>query len=443
MIFLIVLSISIAGFIIGKYFFKKWFNPLSLYVSIWYILITLYEWKLLPYVSLIPLAWFFIFSSFLSFLLGIATTFFARNYFFHNFLFEKKTIINIEIFKDGGSVVKYLLIILSLISVFSGIHHWLVLINMFGSIPAVFLNATTIYNLHIHREIKGFIPYLPIIGYVAIFLAGIYTSYKGKFSFLTFLPFIGIVLKELATVGRSGMLLALLEFLFTFIFFRYLLNDDLYQRFKFSKKSAWIASILILILFISSATLVRITRVSGEYYSGASRELRQLRGNLVITPSIYLYFSSDIGVLSEYLKFQNEENKFGQNSLLPLYDFLAKFELIHRVPDVQKGYFIPMWVNTGTFIRELHADFGVAGVFIIPFLLGVMITWFWYRFFLTQSIISLLFLVYLNLIIGFSFLQMITRVTYWSTSLFILFIIILLLKNISKSFFHRCIEQNK
>ena len=120
------------------------------------------------------------------------------------------------------------------------------------------------------------------------------------------------------------MLLALLEFLFTFIFFRYLLNDDLSQRFKFSKKSAIIATIIILILFVSSATIVRMSRVTAEYYTGTSRELKQLRDNMFITPSIYLYFSCDVGVLSQYLKSGGENTKFGQNSFLPVYDFLDK-----------------------------------------------------------------------------------------------------------------------
>jgi len=431
MIFLVVLFLTILSLFLGNYYFKKWFNPLSLYVIIWGVLISLYEWKLLPYVNIIPLAWFFIFSSFFSLLLGISTAFYIRKHFYQDELFAKKSHLDIEIFKDGGTAVKYMLIVLSLISVFSGVHHWIVLIDMFGSIPSVFLNATTIYNMHVQREIKGFIPYLPIIGYVAIFLAGIHTAYKGRFSVLTFLPFIGIVLKELATVGRSGMLLALLEFLFTFTFFRYLLNKDSNQRYKFSKKNALFATTILLVLFISSATLVRITRVSGEYYTGASRELKEMRGNLLITPSIYLYFSSDIGVLSQYLKFENENIKFGQNSLLPLYDFVAKLGIIQKVPDVQKGYFIPMWVNTGTYIRELHADFGVIGVFVFPFLLGLAITWYWYNFFNTKSLYSLLILVYLNLIIGFSFLQMITRVTYWSTSLILLIILIPLLKKIA------------
>ena len=33
-----------------------------------------------------------------------------------------------------------------------------------------------------------------------------------------------------------------------------------------------------------------------------------------------------------------------------------------------------MWTNTGTYLREIHADFGYVGLFTIPFLLGLLTT---------------------------------------------------------------------
>ena len=134
-----------------------------------------------------------------------------------------------------------------------------------------------------------------------------------------------------------------------------------------------------------AASLVRISRNIGtetsESYEGTSNELRQFKDNLIISPSLYLYLSSDVGVLSQYLRSEGtsypemDYTQFGQNTFLPVYNFLSKFGFIDRVSGYQRGYFIPMWTNTGTYIRELHADFGITGILLGPYLIGLLITW--------------------------------------------------------------------
>ena len=86
-----------------------------------------------------------------------------------------------------------------------------------------------------------------------------------------------------------------------------------------------------------------------------------------------------------------------------------------------------MWTNTGTYIRELHADFGVIGVFLVPFLLGLLITWLWFKFYEEKSLVVFTFLVYLYVVVGFSFLVMSSRLNQWFMSqiLIVLFIPIL------------------
>lgn len=432
MVFILVISISIISVVIGKALLGKWLNHLTLYCVIWSGLILLYELKLLPYPNISARAWFYIITSYLSFLFGILTLTSARN------LYNKKTILNksanldLKIFKDGGKAVKYALLFTSAITIYTAIQNWMVLIKMFGSIPAVILNANYIYILNSKGGgIKGMVPFIAVFGYVAIFFSGIYTAYKGKFTFLTFLPFIGIIVREMATVGRVGMLLALLEFLFVFFLFRHLLNNDSSKRFKFSKTNAIISFAFILALFIASASIVRVARGGTEKFVGASQQLSELKGNFIISPTVYLYLSSDVGVLSKYFDYEPEKTKFGQNTFLTVYHILSKFDIIDRPSDYQKGYFIPMWTNTATYIREIHADFGVTGVFLIPYLLGLIITWLWFKFYEEKSLIVFTILVFLYLIIGFSFLVMFTRVGYWSISQLLIIISIPLVEKIA------------
>jgi oligosaccharide repeat unit polymerase len=335
------------------------------------------------------------------------------------------------IFADDGKALKYSILFFSFIGLFVAVQRWIILIHMFGNIPAVLINAGVVYRLNTNREIKDFIPVLPNFVYVGVFLVGIYTAYKRRFSFLTFLPFIGIVIKELTYFGRGEILFSLMEFLFSFFLFRQLLNVESPQKFKFSKKNAIVASIILITFLVVSASLIRVSRGSYENYMGTSNGLRELKGNFILSPSVYLYLSSDVGVLSKYLELNNENTRFGQNTFLIFYDYLAQLEREARPQFFQKGYYIPMWTNTGTYIRELHEDFGIAGVFIVPYLLGLIITWLWFKFFEEKSLIVFAFLVYFYLIVGHSFLMMITRLSQWYLSLFLIVIYLPLLEKIA------------
>jgi len=436
---LLVLVISVLGIISGKLIFRKWFNHLTLYCVIMGGTVFLYELKLLPYPDLIPLAWFYIISTFLSFLFGVLTITSGRNMFRKEQPLAQKSVLNLSIFIDGGKSLKYSLIFFSVVTLLAAIQHWIVLIEMFGSIPAVLLNAAIIYSLSLHGEVEGVLPYISYVGYVAIFFSGIYTAYKGKFTLLTFFPFIGVIIKELAVVGRAGMLFALLEFLFTFFLFRHLLNRDTLQRFKFSKVNGIIAASILAILIIAAASLIRIVRGSTESFAARSTELSQFRDNIILTPTVYLYLSSDPGVLSKYLqseeKFDSEvqSTKFGQNTFLPVYSLLSKFGFGERVPGYQRPYYISAWTNTGTYIRELHADFGIVGTLLGAYLIGLSITWFWFNFYEHKNIIVFAILVYLNLIVGFSFLVMVTRLLYWFISLLIIILYIPILEKIASA----------
>jgi oligosaccharide repeat unit polymerase len=430
---LLISVITLLGILLGRFIFKKWFNHLTLYCFIFGGSIFLYEIKLLPYIELTPITWFVVICSFLSFLFGTLTIISKRNLEKERPLIVEKSDVSLKIFSDGGRTLKYAIIILSLISLYSAYDFWKVLINQFGSIPAVLINSKVIYSLNVSGKLKGTIPYIALLGYVAVFLAGIYTAYKRKFTLLTFIPLISVILREIAGAGRVGMLMALVEFTFSFFLFRHLLNSDLIGRYKFSKANAIIASIILLVVFVGSASLVRVSRMSDttEKFSGASSTLMQTKENFIISPSVYFYLSSDVGVLSMYLSSDGENTGFGQNTFLTIYTFLSKLDLVRKPQIYQKYYKNPVWTNTGTYLRELHADFGTLGILLGPFLLGLFLTWLWYRFFRTKSLITFSFLVFLNIIVGLSFFVMATRVLYWFVTLVLVIIIIPFLEKIA------------
>jgi oligosaccharide repeat unit polymerase len=404
-----------------------------LYSFFFGISIFLYELKLLPYVDIIPFAWFIVILSSLSFLLGIVTIISARNLSRENPIILQKLDISLKIFSDDGKTLKFAIIFFSLISIYSTIEFWMFLIKQFGSIPGVLINSQVIYRLNISGDLVGFTPYISLTGFIALFFAAIYTAYKGKFSILSFIPLISIMIREIGQAGRAAMSVALVEFVLTFFLFRYLLKSDFRQRFNFSRANAIVASILLVVLFILAASIVRISRTteSSEKFTGASSELSQTKENIFISPTIYLYASSNIAVLSKYFSSNGEKTGFGQNTFQTIHYYLSRLELIDKLNEKPKGYYIPMWTNSATYLRDLHADFGISGVLLGPFLLGLLLTWLWFKFYEKQSIIAFTFLIYLNLIVVFACLGIVTRFTFWSLALLFILLLLPILEKIS------------
>ncbi len=393
-------------------------------------MLLLYQMKLLSYYNLSLETWSIIGLSFFSFSMGIILVYTARSIFSKQKRVRFKSANELIIFSDGGKTLKYAIIILGTIGILASIQHWLILIKMFGSIPAVIINANIVYRLRVERHIQGVIPYLYIFSYIAVFFAGLYAAYNKKISLIVVFPFLGVILEDLANVGRSGILFSLIEFLSVYVFSSNILNVK--KAKKNNKIKLVVGILLILSLLVVSASLIRSIRHTYEVYQGESHKLTELRGGFILTPSIYLYLTADVGVLNKFLQFNNERTSFGENTFLTLYSILSKFDLIKRPSDYQKGYYIPMWTNTGTYLRELYADFGILGILIGPFLIGVFATFFWFRSYESSSIMNLILLVFIFLIIGFSFLVMVTRLATWSMGIVMLLILSPIMEKISK-----------
>lgn len=421
---LLSVSVGLLAIILGKYLFKKWFNHLFIYSASWMLFVSLYELKLIRYIPISGEAWVLIISTFLFFCLGILTIFSIRGYFSQRNeqvpALKDNTIVQSK--NDILKKISFFLLLFTSIGMFGAFQHWYVLINEFGSIPAALINANLIYKLRVGGEIEGTIPYLNSFSYAAVFLGGIFTAYKGKLTIRASLPFIAVIIHGFASVGRAGIFLAFLEFAIVFFLFRHVLTT-FPKEFKASKKNIAVSVFIILVLFIGSTTIIRTLRGTFEEYKASTQTLRTLEKSYLITPSIYFYFSSNIGVLSKYFENGGEEKLFGENTFLPVYNLLSKFGLVDELKIYPKGYYIPIWSNSATYIRELHEDYGYLGVFLFPFLLGLITTIYWFKFFEKYRFYNFIILVYLNLIVAFSVFYTITRAAVWFMSLVLLILV--------------------
>lgn len=432
MVFILLTFFAILFVLLSKHLFQKWFNHLSIYVVIWFFLLTLYEMKLFHYYDLTFKTWFVVVCGFLCYFLGVITYFVARQSRDENNFYNSGENIKIQtsLFEDDAKVLKIAIIITSLAGLIEAIQSWMVLLHKFKTIQNIIILANTIYRMRVQGDF-GFLPYLSAFSFVSVFLGGIYTARTRKLTFYIILPLLVVIIQDLANLGRAGMLFALVEFISVLILYRHRFSENEAALGDKSSRKLVISVVMVFILLIGGATAVRSVRGTVESFGSASNTLNKFKGNIVITPSIYLYFSSDVGVLNKYLESDGEKTSFGENLFLPVYNVLSKLGIVSKPSVYQKGYYIPMWTNTGTYLRELHADFGMTGVLLFPYSLGLFLTFLWFKFNRSLSIEWLVVLVYLYVVVFFSFLVLAPRLGDWVISFVLLLITIPLLNKIS------------
>jgi len=422
---ILIPTIAFMLIFISKKLFDTYFNHLAIYTIGWAVICFFYELKLIRFINITTEAWGVIFSGTFSYFLGVITYYKFKNEPKSFKLITKRLSFNQKEIK----IIYYIILITGIINLIISLLNWKYLINKFGSITNVFLQANQIYKMRIEGEIPEAVPYLFAIGYSGVFFSGIYFSYTNKFNIAILLVFISIILKEISVFGREAILTAVLIFSFSYFFTNMAINGKVIFNFKENKKKI-ITIILILLIAITGANLVRSTRGAFEHFKGTNRAFANSTLSFIITPSMYFYFSSHIGVLSKYLQSPTPNTSFAANTLLPVYNILSKFEFVEKKSTYQKGYFIPQWSNTGTYLREVHEDFGDIGIFIVPYLLGIFLTYLWYKYYSMPNINNLILLVFFNVLNSLTWLVMISRSSKWFIGMILTYILLVIYNKI-------------
>lgn len=415
MIILIAFFIALASILLGKHLFGRIFNHISLYLLAWTPIIILFQLKLIRYQDITTEVWMLILLAYLSFLLGTLTVYFGKKLNFSGNVDSSIIIWS----NDNSKNIRNLILIFGIIGLLVIIQNWVVLLNKFGSVKSVLLNASLVYRMRIERTIEGQIPYFFTFSYVSLFFAAVYSAIKNKISLYTILPFTGVILKEVSQSARTGILSAFFLFITTFFIYRYFYQN---KKKYISSKKVIIGFFVIFLFIFLVATLVKITRVTNERFKGATTELNELERNAFVSPSIYLYLSGHIGTLNKVILAEERSKLFAEKTLTMFYSTISKFDIVKRPKDYDKGYLIPTWINTGTYLREIYMDYGYAGLVIVPFLLGLFCTIYWYKFLSSGSLLHLSILSHLYIIVGFSFVIFVVRLSTWVFTIIILLI---------------------
>jgi oligosaccharide repeat unit polymerase len=178
-----------------------------------------------------------------------------------------------------------------------------------------------------------------------------------------------------------------------------------------------ITAILALILFVVGLEFVRSNRGIVEGYGTTATKLTKLKDVSFITPSVLFYVSGHYGVLNQYFKTQNEKVVVGAYSLAPFWRLISKLGFPVNIKPFQPFYNTPFQGNNGTYLRELHADYGLAGIVAGPYFLGAIASWFWFRARQSQKILDLMILGHILFVVAMSIFLFATQWGSWLVSL--------------------------
>lgn len=427
---LFLLIIGICLIISGRFLFGQWVNPFSFYFIPWIVVMSMYHLKLMAYDDLVSEAWAVIIIGHLSFILGSLLVFplIQKS---KPPLLERQNVILLG-FTDNQ--LKFMIGLFGSLGLFGAIQHWMVLIKIFGNLQDVMLAANIVYAMRVEGGLTEVLPYISFFSYAGVLLVGVRIAFRGKVGLIDAIPILALVFKEVANFTRAGLLAGFSELFIGFVICRMIVKyQDIKITHKGNARNIVIGVLFLGILLIGSSTAVRFFRGTTENYKQSSRELGAMRSNIVLTPSLYLYASGHVGTLSKYLYLNNEKALFGENTFLPVYHVLAKFNIYNKTGWYQKPYFIPVWINTGTYLREVHADFGPIGVLIVPFLLGFFSTYYWFKVKITASPYHFAILSALLTICIMSFLVMFTRDANFLLTYILLIISFAAIQNLPKA----------
>lgn len=423
-----VLLFGMIMILIAKLVFGKWFNPLSIYSFFWTFILWLYNLHLIKYYPVIDEAWIMIYAAWIMLYLGAISVFLARK-ISASWRQESNTRIDSEQYDNYEKYIRISIYGLSALSLIGILLQWLFLIKQFGGILNILTHGPKIYLLRVKGMLETEIPYLPSLYFIAMCFAGFYLALKKKLTIPIILPIILAIIQSVGAMGRSGLLISGILFISAYMVFPKKAN--LANSYRITLRNIIIVIVVLIILAIV-ADYVRIARFMElglkRYFS--SNSYNQLANIPYFTPSIYIYLSGNPVVFSEYLKAGGEHVFPGWYSLAPIYHFLGKFGLFKYATYYQKFYLTPIPLNTGTYLRELHADYGIWGILGFPFLLGALSAYLYLKN--TKKLWEFVLLAYIFVIVIFSVFYNAMQLGSWLITLLLaIFICYIIDKKIS------------
>lgn len=392
----------------SRFAFRTWFNHVSLYTAIWSVSVMLFEWRLINYYPFELETWVVIIQCWLLFVVGAMTVVACQP--------PIRRAPFVEEIK-AGSVgdqrrlrrLRDTLRALNAATFLVALYHVYLVSRLAGGLSNAFILGNVLHSYAVSEGLPGRIPYISSLVFVAALLGGSYAAQKEKIPLVSVLPFVIIIIIDFANMGRADILTVMLLFASGYFLTPRSLGAR-HRDFKL-KFRRLIMVFVVASVVVGGADFIRSTRKIQEKFRGSTTALKQLSGGRIITPSIYLYLTGSLGVLNRYIEAGGENTPVGGNTFLTVYRILEGLGVDVHADALQEWYKTPVHVNTGTYLRELHGDFGLFGLLVGPYILGLLCSVFWYRIHKFQRYSDLAVGGFLFTIVGMGFFVMATRIS--------------------------------
>lgn len=388
---------------ISVQYFKRFFNPMTLYAIVWQLALGIHESGYIVYNKLSGYTWLFIILSQICLFLGLISPA-KRNY-------NKRFIFNDLKYKRNVEKVLLICAIFSAISILSSLA---LVISLYGT--NLIANVTNVYADRVNENTDyQVIPYIGALLYVGLPLTAIHMKKYG-FSKWIIIYFILIFSNSLISGARAGIVFSIFIFVSAFIFaknIKFIYNNPLRKK---SSKGPIIASV---ILLVTMFVVISSKRAAGVELQYATNLFKEHFGYNELIYKTFAYIANPVGVLNEFLK--NPDFNFGQNTLMPIYNILAKLGFMKRVEQYQSWYYVPAPCNVGTWLRELLEEFSLLSLILI-FVFGYVTTKIYWRAIRGETGYILLISIFLT-IIGLSFFDWRLRTSSMWIALFVGYLI--------------------
>lgn len=398
--------------LLGRWLFGKWFNHVGLYGSIWSCTLVLFEADLVHFYPLVLETWLFIIAGWIGFVLGSASVVCAR--FALGVSSEDNE-------KAGGPerslrTFTIMLWVLNAIVIFDMIYLIRVISGLIGGMDNFLGAAILLYALRTSGGIPGAIPYLSASALAGCLLGGIYIARRGRARLVAIIPFIVIVIDSMLSLDRGTIITASVLFASGYLLEKKR-DSHLRSTLPRTRIRRFVAIVAGILLIVTGLEFVRSNRgIDEKYFAGGSTLSRMQEGSFV-TPSIFFYVTGQFGVLNQYLKKDVEQNIIGRYTLAPFWRTIAKLGFETDVETHQPFYRTPIVSNNGTYLREFHADYGLPGIALGPFVLGAMVSGLWFRAQRTGRLMDKMLLGHMLVFVVMSIFQVVAQQGSWLASL--------------------------
>jgi len=396
-LFLIVLTLASAKY--GEWLFERWFNPLTCYAAGWGVSLIACELRLIQYFWISDTAWLYIAVSYVAVFGGGTLGVWAN-----------RELVSNHPSANFADALKPWILVLTGLAAVALVVEFRQTLAAYGSLLEVYANSNEIYSRRMAGDFAAF-SYLSYLVFPASALAGAYTARKRCITLIGALPIVDLVLMSAISMQRMGPIFAGLLFGIAFAY------SPRSGKLILSRKMA-VGIVAIGVAAIATFAAVSSFRGLFEAFPKQSAGLTRSSEYITTLPSNYMYLSAPVPAFSYYLLHpQFEQPLFGGFTFAPAYRLLSKVGFRTQVAQYTTFFTVPAEVNQATYLAYIHSDFGAAGIFLIPMLLGVVTGWLGSSIVLDFHLAKLMLFSHLFLVLMWSFSGYIVMFPHWLVSL--------------------------